>query len=844
MKNFFAVLCIIMVLNSNVISAAPIERNNVAAQLYGSRAEITHADGRKDKADKVLNGNYDDGAAVKLEGVPSTLQIDFPAPVQINLIRIFPGMTINAQNPSGDCGIRDYRIEGLNNGYWHPLAQGIDQPDFIKSNAGSNAAYFYEHNFKPTTVAAVRIVVTRSGFTGKSATNPGVVPEERRSSFIRQVEIYEAGKATTKLAWFNLMVTGDFRLPVYRAQTEAELNLLGSPWLKPTVATLSIADEKNGKIQETRTITLKAGAQAVCIALGQYTDGRYIVTIAPTDKNSPLKGDLKRMLRIDRGGHAAIPTEPITVNGQKIFPVDDFHFAELRGVDIRVKPADVRQVTKILGADRVTQTARGSAVINYHDDGNYVIQFQDADRSGKNRQSHVAYSKDLKNWQIADRVPTGQPNRPLSPPFAPLPPPAVPQWQEKTKLAAAQIRFYDQKRDGIAPLNAIRMQWFPPFVGDAAKYGLIKWGTYPVWEKRPGEWLVVTKEPLVVDKFEFDSAELETERDSNDNFAPQFLTDDGKTMFYTRAAKLRRFPPYTVEYDNIRQACRLLLTHYTHDGINWQSRYLTLPDATDPWSYQHYGLFSFRVDKDFYVGYLHVYHCIKQQIYSELIYSRNGLDWKRLPGSVPFIANGPIGAWNSGMIFTEDYPLEHGGKFYHVLGSIHRRLHFYDLGAKDDLSFLNGEFLRRSFGGRQLAEQWPFFKEIGGWDGLAKDMREANTTLGLAIYRKDGWIAAETANTGILRSRVLRADSSELMINARTFTGGSIKVEVLSADDKELDAYCGNNAAAFSGDATAAGLRWNQDKISVLPDTPFRLRLTITNAELYSLAFTASHRKQ
>ncbi len=826
-----------MLAGAAVAAAPPVDRNNVASSLYGSRAAAINADGSKVDAVKVLDGNYDDGSAVKLAGVPATLEINFPAPVQINLVRIFPGMTIYAPNPSGDCGIADYTVEGFNNGYWHPLAKATGQPGYIKSNAGSNAAYFYEHNFKPTTVSAVRIVVTRSGATGRSVSQPGIIPEAERGSYIREVEIYEAGRSGSKLSWFNQALSGDFRLPVYRSQPVAELKLTGMPWLQPTEVKLTVTPENGGAAIEERKLNVKAGEHRVEFDLAKYPDGRYLVTLAPVDPASPLKGDLKRMLRIDRGKPAELPAEPVAVAGRKIFPVDDFHFAERNGVKVDVVPAEVTRVTTpLLGPGRSVQQSRGSANLNCDADGNFVVFFSDALRSGKDRKYHFAFSKDLKNWQIADQSPTGKPNRPMPSPFAP-PPPAVPKWGVKTKLEDAKVLFYDRERDGVPPLAEIRMQWFPPFVCDAAKYGLVKWGTYPVWEKRPGEWLVLTREPLLVDKFEFGSDELETERDSNDNFAPQFLSDDGKTLFYTRAAKLRRFEPFTIEYDNIRQAHRILRIHYTHDGINWQRRYLTLPEESDHWSYQHYGLHSFRVDKDFYIGYLHAYHATKQQIYTELIYSRDGLDWRRIPGSTPFIANGPVGSWNFGMIFTEETPLERDGKFHQVLGSVYHHLHFYDSG-KDDLSYLNGEFLRRGFGGRKLAEEWPYFKEIGGWDGLAKDMLNANDAIGLAVFRKDGWLAVRGGPEARLLSRVLVAPGNQLEVNAKT-GAAPLKVEVLTAGGKEIAGYCGDNAAGFSGDGTAAGLKWSGGKLKTLPSSPFRLRISMPDAELYSLKFVA-----
>jgi hypothetical protein len=181
----------------------------------------------------------------------------------------------------------------------------------------------------------------------------------------------------------------------------------------------------------------------------------------------------------------------------------------------------------------------------------------------------------------------------------------------------------------------------------------------------------------------------------------------------------------------------------------------------------------------------------------------------------------------------------HRRAVYQVLGTTYRHQHFYDSG-KDDLSYLNGEFLRRSFGGRKLAEQWPFFNAIGGWDGLAKDMLDANDSVGLAVFRKDGWMAAQAEDNGTMLSRILSAGKSRLYLNACTSNNGSIKVEVLSTDGKAIDAYCGESAAVYTGDSTAAALQWSKGRISTLPESPFRLRLTMNHAELYSLNFVSS----
>lgn len=641
--------------------------------------------------------------------------------------------------------------------------------------------------------------------------------------------------------YFNSEFTGDFRLPVYRSQSHASLELTGAGTISPFAAKVRVTPEKGGAPVEEKQIVLSSGNQTITFDLNSYVDGRYIVTIAPEDTTGIHVGTIKRLLRVDKTGITNLPVEPITVSGQKVFPVDDFHFVQREGVVTQVKPVDqVIQASRPLAQDRPVQISSGSTALNYDEQGNFVMYFYDANRTGGDQQYHFTYSKDLKNWQIADQSPTGQPNKSITTPYAPIPSSAVPSWGMKTKITEANVIFYDAARDGIPPLKEVRVQWFPPSLVDATQYGLVSWGTYPVWEKRQGEWLVLTREPLVVDKFMFEPEELETELSSNDNFGTQFLSDDGKTLFYPRAAKLRRFSPYTVEYDNISQAHRIMRTHYTHDGINWETKYLVLPDENDHWSYQHYGVHIFRVDKDYYLGYLHAYHCVNQQIYTEVIYSRDGLNWKRIPGSMPFISNGGIGSWTFGLIFTQAAPLELNGKYYLPLGQVKKHQHFYVTPGKEDVSFVTANYLQGLFGERNLTEQWPYFNEIGGWEGLANDMLNYHASVGLATFRKDGWMVVKAEARGEMLSRVLTAEDNNLRVNALTGKDGDIKIEILNSDGTPIDAYCGANAAIYKGDGTDVLIKWSKGTVSGLPDVPFRLKISMNKAEIYSLNFVVA----
>lgn len=811
------------------------DRRNIADAIYGSFAEVTNADGTKKEAPGVISGRTEDNNAVRLDGVPATLTVTFAAPTQINLIRLYPGMVVYADYPSGDSGIADYVVERFNNGYWHKIVEAKGQPGFRQSGAESGRAYCYEHTFRPVNAAAVRITVTKSGFTGRTASSPDVVPEAKRHSYLRAVEVYEARKSTGGLARLDRAVAGDFRLPVYRDQAQAELHLKLDPFLKSLELEITAAPEKGGPAVATKKITLQNEAK-IPFKLADFPDGRYFVTLKPAAEKGSVKGEIRRMLRIDRGGQTPPPAEPVELRDSRIFPVDDYHFARREGVSNTVIPATPVETSKSLGPTRTIQRSRAGNWFGVDDAGNFVQMFTDYDFNSKDPKTYYAWSRDRINWQQGPEPPSGTPNKIVPSPYDPLPAAAVPRWGVKTQFKDARIRFYEEA-DGRPPLNEIRVQCIGVHIAGSAQAitdrGLIPWGTYPVWEKNRGEWIILRREPLQVCKFGFEADELEQEHDSNDNFAPQLLSDDGKTLFYSQAAKLRTFPPYTIEYDNLRQAKRIMKTFYTHDGFNYESRFILLPTEDDHWSMQHYGFAANRVAKDFYLGYIAAYPASTQQIYPEVMYSRDALNWVRLPNQPPFIANTAPRTWLFGMNFPESSPppFEFEGKYFFPIGTSFRRQHFYP--EHTNLAHperITGDHLRRSYADRNLEKEWPYFKAIGGWDGLAEEIKQAGNTVGYAEFRKDGWIAVRAGRDGgLLESRLLSSPGQTLKLNGK----GDFTLTLLDAAGRPLPGY----TAALAGDHLDTPVAWQNGK--PLPAAPCRLRIVMKPAaELYCLYLT------
>ncbi len=809
-------------------AAAPkkiTNRKNVASDLYGATAEITHADGTVEKVNTLLQGSHADQAAAIFKGTPSSIVITFAQPEQINLIRIYPGNLKYTPYPSGECGIADYKIERYNNGYYHPVVEVKNQPSYKASGASNHDEYCFEHSFKPIKAEKIRITILKSGATGRSASSPKITPEAQRNSFIRSIEVYSSKRSNDQAVRLRSVLNGDFNLRVYRDQSDAKLFLDAK--LGKLEADLKIIEEKSQKNIFSKIINIVNGKQFINIPITNIPDGRYIVSISARDKNSPFKGVVRRMLRIDRLDKVAPPQGVINVANMRVFPIDDFHFAKRSNVENIIPEAESIETSKRMGFGDGRQDGRGSYAISRDSEGNFIHRWYEKGNDGKN---HIfySYSKDLKNWQISDKTPTGEPVKLMQSHYAPLPAAAVPRWGIKTPFKDAKIRFYDAAKDGSFDLQEVRVQWFPPTIGNLKKHNLKPWTTYPLIE-RNGEWLLLTKTPLYVERFDYNEDDLENDIDCNDNFGNQYLSDDGKTMFVGKAGRLRTFAPFSVEYDNIPEAYRIMRIFYTNDGINWKYKYFCPPDEKDPIGMQHYAYAVHRIDKNFYIGFLAAYPCFDQQIYPEICYSRDGLNWNRLENHTPWVKNTPINTWLWGMIFIESHPMpfEHNGEYFLPLGACWSRPHHYYFAKTDSPDF--PQILRRRFESQGLVENWKYFKEMGNsWEAMAESMRKTkNNTVGIARFRKDGFIAVKAKNNAELVSRTFEAANCEMLINAK----GEFKIELLNADDKVIA------DANFNGDETAQVITWSNSS-SLLPDGTFKIRLLPkAGSELYTLHF-------
>ena len=561
------------------------------------------------------------------------------------------------------------------------------------------------------------------------------------------------------------------------------------------------------------------------VPIGDWPDGEYLARIRRAPGPDAEAGETVRVLRKQTIARPSPPPGPQDVAGLTTLMVDDRRIAERRGLRFVAHPARLFTVTTgALAEHRVQQRGLGLRV---DDDGAFVVHLRDADRYGRDERHYEARSTDLAQWEITPRQEAVGGVGPRLVRTA------------DGQAAPETFRFYDPERDGPPALARVRVRY--------SRYQDTHWGeieiparvTFPVWEKAPGEMVILTREPLTEDRVSYQEGDLGDWRHTNDNFGGQWLSGDGTRLHFCQGRAIPRFPPFRIGYDNLWAYNRILAVWTTEDGLDWTPTFFDVPTEADPVGYQHYGAATFPAEGgELRLGYLYAYNQATQQIWLEATFSRDSIHWERLDAATPLAPNGPPGAWNFGHMHPVGPSVERDGVVYQLLGYCSNAPHFMHefIYNRDDLSGITPQWLRRRLEGRRIRD-WPFWDHYGSWEALAEAVVAASQTVGIMAYRKDGWASLSPEDAeGVLVTEALRAGAG-LTLNARTAPNGRIRVEVLDAHGAPLEAYCGDNAAVFEGDAIASPLAWSGGRLTQLPDEPLRLRIHLQRAHLYALGW-------
>lgn len=618
------------------------------------------------------------------------------------------------------------------------------------------------------------------------------------------------------------MVIGDFQPPIYRNSEVARLFLYGHTdlveGLPVAVSVLSSAGEE--EVLRARLV-VHAGENVCALDISGLQSGRYRVKVTAQDKG--VGGEIRRLLRIENGdlSKPLVPCPDVT--GRRLFLIDGHHVLVRKNVKAEVNPGHAHFVSWLNVPHETNYWAPRLLPLQKTAEQKLFVRFQDA--VGDELHWRYAITEDLHNlhdWKVYDGVPQFKVEEPLR---ALFPPEATPRWRQKVSDEQATFRFYNQERDGVPPLNEILVKYTSTQKKDFGGLPIPFRSTYAVWEKTPGQILFLSKEPLCVDRSLNASDAFEEDTDTNDNFGGQHLSPDGRTLYYVVARVVKRFPPFTVPYDNLPNSARMLTVFHTRDGFKWDKQFILPPDENTPWWLQQYGIrIMHDPDAEIYWGYLLTYDCLRQQIFIDVAYSRDFLNWTR-PGGKPLlsVAETP-GDWLFGRVMGLTQPLyESDGRSFHSMPAVMPAPHFYEKGSMDAAE------IKKRYGHRHI-EKWPFFDQVGGYDGLAEAMPRAwsRRAVGIFVSRTDGAVALTAHDeTGHLVTRLVEAGAG-LRLNAKTEERGWVIVELLDDKDRPVPGY----AQKFSGDMIDAPI------FETLPAQPFKVRLKLKRAQVFALRFT------
>jgi hypothetical protein len=175
-------------------------------------------------------------------------------------------------------------------------------------------------------------------------------------------------------------------------------------------------------------------------------------------------------------------------------------------------------------------------------------------------------------------------------------------------------------------------------------------------------------------------------------------------------------------------------------------------------------------------------------IHTELVVSRDGVHFDRLPGRPKLIEYGPDGSWDDEMIFASPSWVEVGD------------------------------------------EWWIYYT---GWDG-PHGTPERNGAFGLAKIRKEGFISLRGPRSGgVVCTRQLRWPGGDLVVNADA-TKGVLHVRVSDERRKPIAGFDHDDCDLFRGDQTAHRVTWHDRSLAEMTGQVLRLEFYLQDADLYS----------
>ncbi len=232
---------------------------------------------------------------------------------------------------------------------------------------------------------------------------------------------------------------------------------------------------------------------------------------------------------------------------------------------------------------------------------------------------------------------------------------------------------------------------------------------------------------------------------------------------------------------------RRIAVKQSTDLVNWtHEKTILVPEEGDPDYF--YGMRVFRRG-DLFFGQLLLYETIHHHLYQELVWSGDGINWRRLPVNAQKLSLdvSPEGSWDAGMVVLFEKPVI----------------------VDDEMRFY-----------------------YSGYDSAHNTF--GSSAIGLATTKRDRLIGVSSLpdTSGRILTRPIRING-DLFINAQA--DGEIRVELRSPlRDEPLEGWTAEECTPFQGDDLDNPVRWGNKKLSELNGEIVRLRFQLEDAILYS----------
>lgn len=249
------------------------------------------------------------------------------------------------------------------------------------------------------------------------------------------------------------------------------------------------------------------------------------------------------------------------------------------------------------------------------------------------------------------------------------------------------------------------------------------------------------------------------------------------------------------------------------DFINWSPIQVVLaPDDHDPVGTQFYRIRVIKYE-GVYFGILSVLHIDKggkdfhqpnpegpeQTVDSQLVFSRDGIHWKRMGNRQVWLPLGPYQSWDDKQQWFAN-PLVMGDEIWFYYSGVNVRHQFPDL----------------YLAGTRVAGRWR-----GG-------------QIGLATLRRDGWVTVRPeADYGWLLTKPLKLKGKTLFVNADA-SRGVLTVSILDENGQPIPRFDRYSCIHIAKDDTAAPVKWRAADIASLAGRTVRLKFYLRHAALYS----------